>query len=667
MKTYKNLIDSEYEVINDMGLAPIVGAMIEVLGIPQEINEFVGVPDCRRRVDTGTAIKALIINILYGRTPLVHVEHMFERLDCGVLFGEGLVSSDFNDDCLGKALDEIGNLDYHKLYSKLCIRGQEIHEVKTAGVHVDTTNISLYGDYDSSEAPDFKITYGDPKSKRKDLKQMNIGLFVEQNGLPIGGNALSGNKSDVKWFREALEELHELFCGDLETMPICVFDAAGSNEEMYQKANNLQVPTIIRQSDSFKMTEECINKAWADDEWVIVTKDGETLEKKPANNYYKLRNFDIKVNEHDWRLIVVYSSELQKLKESTSNRNFDKNREKILKNFKKLSTKAFESCEEANKEGENFVKHNIGITKPFKYSMNIKKVTIEKNAKRGNPGKSSEKTVIDKYYVEFELGERNEELYQEWLRQESCFVLVSNVPVSRKTYIELFCEYKNQWVVEEKFKFLKQPVVLGAIWLEKQERIKGLIFVLLLSVLVNMYICYRFMFLLKADEKSELNSALNHFEKTNPVAQSGDAESVLTTKVGNENTCVNNIEDNSKKNTNRHVGNNCKTNEHLYLQKINLENKLNVTYLKNSYGKIIKNMTFNTLRTLISPLKTVIKFNNHGNLYRKFAHDTSHNLLILITKIGFDPLIYVEKFTPKMDLWSFGSNVCKESMHNQTG
>ena len=100
---------------------------------------------------------------------------------------------------------------------------------------------------------------------------------------------------------------------------------------------------------------------------------------------------------------------------------------------------------------------------------------------------------------------------------------------------------------------------------------------------------------------------------------------------------------------------------------INLENKFNVTYLKNSYGKIIKNMTFNTLRTLIAPLKTVIKFNEHGNLYRKFAYGTGHNLLYLVAKIGFDPLIYVEKFTPKMDLWSFGSNECKELIQNQTG
>ena len=50
----------------------------------------------------------------------------------------------------------------------------------------------------------FDVTFGDPKSKRKDLNQTNIGLFVQQDGLPIGGTGLAGNTSDVIWFREAM-------------------------------------------------------------------------------------------------------------------------------------------------------------------------------------------------------------------------------------------------------------------------------------------------------------------------------------------------------------------------------------------------------------------------------------------------------------------------------
>ena len=72
-------------------------------------------------------------------------------------------------------------------------------------------------------------------------------------------------------------------------------------------------------------------------------------------------------------------------------------------------------------------------------------------------------------------------MYEQWLREESCFVLVTNVPKERLSDEAILREYKEQWVVEDKFKFLKNPAVLGPVWLQKKERINGLIFVLLLS------------------------------------------------------------------------------------------------------------------------------------------------------------------------------------------
>ena len=105
--------------------------------------------------------------------------------------------------------------------------------------------------------------------------------------------------------------------------------------------------------------------------------------------------------------------------------------------------------------------------------MTIEEKTIKKYAKRGKPTRTSDKTVNVTYHVNLVIGGRDEALYEKWLKQESCFVLVSNTPKERCNPAELFREYKEQWVVEDKFKFLKQPVVLGPIWLQKPEEIKG--------------------------------------------------------------------------------------------------------------------------------------------------------------------------------------------------
>lgn len=625
-----NMIDDTFEIINDMGTAPIVGAMVEVLRIPEAVNRLLGQSDPRTIVDTGTAIKALIVNVLYGRTPLVHVEESFKHLDCEVLFGKGLKASDLNDDCLGKALEVVGNIDTRKLYSEICMHALELHNVLVEEIHVDTTNISVYGEYSSSQAKDFEITYGDPKSKRKEFKQLNIGLFVQQNGFPIGGNALSGNKSDVTWFREALEELNGIFSGDIYTMPICIFDAAGSNEEMFRKANNLSVPTIIRLSDRFNITGEHIGKAWEDGQWEIVNKKGKILEIEPKGDVYKLRSFDTSFDGVKWRLIVVYSSELKKLKESTANRNYPKQKEKLNKIVKKLSNKEFDTFDEANKEGNSFIEKNIKPSAPFKYEISVEERVTEKYAKRGKPNGSSEKTITVKYHVNLVIGERDEALYEEWLKQESCFVLVSNVPEERCNGEELFREYKEQWVVEDKFRFLKQPVVLGPIWLQKPERIKGLVFVLLLAVLVNMYICFRCTISLQG--------------KSSDASKDKEPE-CQDDKITKKET---NLNDNRKISVNGNVD----AQPILNVFSIPTYNQKILTTDRRSIDK----PTYKIIKKLLDPMKTLIKLDSSGNQVRKFAYRTEGRMLDLVMKIGFNPIIYLEQFSQHMDLWSYNRN-----------
>ena len=194
---YEDMVLQEYVEFHPLGMKPVIAAMCDVLLIPEFIDQFVGPLDPRVKISIGVLIKALIINILMGRTPLVHVENTFSQFECDILFGQGINPRDLNDDRLGDALEKLGVLDYHKLYSEICMRAIDIHNVKTKAVHVDTTNVSVQGSYVEPALGEFDVTFGDPKSGRKDLKQANIGLFVQQNGLPVGGNGLAGNTKET--------------------------------------------------------------------------------------------------------------------------------------------------------------------------------------------------------------------------------------------------------------------------------------------------------------------------------------------------------------------------------------------------------------------------------------------------------------------------------------
>ncbi|MCB2360159.1 DUF4277 domain-containing protein [Clostridium estertheticum] len=175
---YEEMVASEYVEVNNLGMRPVISAMCDVLNIPEFIDRFIGPLDPRVKISIGILIKAMIINILMGRTPLVHVENTFLQLECEILFGKGINPSDLNDDRLGDAFEKLGVLDYYKLYSEICMKAIDTHNAKVEGVHVDTTNISLQGSYTDPVLGSFDVTFGDPKSKRKDLKQANIGLFV---------------------------------------------------------------------------------------------------------------------------------------------------------------------------------------------------------------------------------------------------------------------------------------------------------------------------------------------------------------------------------------------------------------------------------------------------------------------------------------------------------
>lgn len=596
---YEEMVASEYVEVNHLGMKPVIAAMCDVLLIPEFIDQFVGPVDPRVKISIGVLIKAMIINVLMGRTPLVHVENTFTPFECEILLGEGIKPSDLNDDRLGDAIERLGVLDYHKLYSEICMRAMDIHNAKTEEIHVDTTNISLEGSYADPALGKFDVTFGDPKSGRKDLKQANIGLFVQQDGLPIGGTGLAGNTSDVMWFREAMEELSETFKGDLNTRPIGIYDAAASNTAMFDKSVSLEMPSIIRLSDRFKVTGEHINKAWDQDNWLEVGTCVNNPDSKKNASIYKISSFDVPLGISDWRLIVVYSSELEKLKIANAKRNLPKNKIKIEKLSVKLSKTKFITQEEAETAGQLFIKKNFTLKAPFKWEMKTEKNITEKYLKKGKPTETSEKVTITEYYVNIKVLDVDNDIYEKWLREESCFVLVTNVPKERLTDEAILREYKEQWVVEDKFKFLKNPVVLGPIWLQKKERINGLIFVLLLSVMVSLYICYRIDSSLKKDEDTAKEEIPSIREKETAQKRSQVGKRILT-----------------------------------------------------SDGRLVGRPTYKVIFGVLSSLKVLGTFQGK-NLVYKFGYGTPIRLLQMVEFSGFNPGIYIKPFSPKMDIWKY--------------
>ena len=141
----------------------------------------------------------------------------------------------------------------------------------------------------------------------------------------------------------------------------------------------------------------------------------------------------------------------------------------------------------------------------FVYAPEITRIEKEKWP-RGRRNEKTRPVKEKKYIIRINELQFNEGLRQSHLRNESSFVLISNVTDETTTDKNLLEIYKGQQVVENSFRQLKAPNMASVIYLKNPLRIKGLITILCLSLLIRAIIQYR------------MRAGLKEFNEFNPGA-----------------------------------------------------------------------------------------------------------------------------------------------------
>jgi len=117
-------------------------------------------------------------------------------------------------DAFGRCLEKLALVNLTHLVAQVALKALSIHKLDISGVFLDTTSISVQGEFAGEPFKDFDLVFGNSKDKRPDLKQLMVGLAVQQDGLPFFGEPLKGNTSDKHWNPETVERLSELLTGD---------------------------------------------------------------------------------------------------------------------------------------------------------------------------------------------------------------------------------------------------------------------------------------------------------------------------------------------------------------------------------------------------------------------------------------------------------------------
>jgi len=460
-------------IVHNPGPGPVLVALWDELKIGKTIDSLTDWDETQCKLSPGTRIKAMVLNILAGRTPLYEVEDFFKGQDLDNLFGVGIKASDFNDDSLARALDKLIEKGAKKVISTVLLQAIAIEKVDISHLHADTTSVSVYGEYDKPEEGFIDIANGFSKDNRDDLKQLKIGLGVTKEGIPIIGEPLSGNKDDKTWNFDFIKSLSShIEEVDLKSITY-VADSALITEKNLVELQDMFF--ISRFPATFKLEKQLIELAWQKNNWQDI---GKLSDSKNAAEY-RYQTFIRTINESKYYFVVVHSSNLDKRKQKTIDKNIEKLHDNLQKEIEALGKREFACMKDAEAELILFEKEHKNPFYPLAYEI-VEIARAKKRTGKGRPPKDyvPEKEII--YKIKCTIGKLDLNQRQQAIDKASCFVLITNH--FDKAPVDILKEYKNQNAVETSFRFLKRPVFLNAIFMKKPSRIEALTYVMLLAL-----------------------------------------------------------------------------------------------------------------------------------------------------------------------------------------
>jgi transposase len=158
----------------------LVAGIFRELGLLEKINQLLPSIDPRRRISSGEAVMALVLNGLGFTSRRLYLSpQFFQNKPLEALFGRSIDPDDLNDHVLGRALDEIYEYGVTRWFLDLAIPIGLKHKLINRNLHLDSTSIAVEGSYTQVEATDdpmrpVAIVNGFSKDKRPDLKQFII-------------------------------------------------------------------------------------------------------------------------------------------------------------------------------------------------------------------------------------------------------------------------------------------------------------------------------------------------------------------------------------------------------------------------------------------------------------------------------------------------------------
>jgi len=442
----------------------IVAGICNEIELMETIDGVVGRSE--RKVSCGQAVQAMVLNALgFTSRALYLMPQYLENKPVDLLISPDLDAADFNDDSLGRSLDQLFEAGVTEVFAAAAQHALEVYGIEHRFHHLDSSSFHLHGQYakEEPEVEAIEITYGYSRDHRPDLKQVVVNLITgHRSQLPVWMEALSGNQSDKDSFPDSIRA----FCQQLKSGKGCFFVV---DSALYGAAN-LQSLGEIRWLTRVPETLAEAKALLAEIEQNQMTEfpDGYAAKEVPSNHAGITQ-----------RWLVVFSPVAAQREEKTLQRRVEKEAKAALKAWRKLSAQTFNCQEDALTACKD-------LEKRWKYHQAQAEASpLTRYPHPGRPAEGATPDVIG-YQLKGQVV-----LSASALEEARCklgrFILATNeTDPDLLSPQAMLSQYKAQAVsVERGFRFLKDPLFFAdSLFLKNPGRIMALIMIMVLALLV---------------------------------------------------------------------------------------------------------------------------------------------------------------------------------------
>ncbi len=471
------------ERIDDL---PLLLSQLKRMGIPALLDHHFPVHGNWQGLSLGWVVTVWLCHILSeGDHCLEHVRPWASKRlhSLRVLVAANLEELDFTDDRLANILTIFSNIGAWREFEKsLCGELLSVYDLEARCIRHDSTTSSSFR---CVSALCDLFQFGHSKDYRPDLAQLKVMLAsLDPMGLPLVTEVLPGNQADDPLYISSIQRVQEdlqkrnllhvgdskmsslstrsylVFSGDSYLMPLSLkqlsrqkreesIAAALANKEQWQE---------VYQSDG-KGQNQLIAQGFEVEE--IITTSHEDSEFS-----WKERRFFVHSAQHAKRLqakllrrIEKTQEQLEQLNERGRGKPRPKNRTDLEQAIKKIITEG---------KVEEFLEVNIE-----------EKVTEKKvRAYKQRPA-----TLRQEWDFQINVFE-NQDKIEETLRYLGWQIYATPLLRHEFSFQEAVVCYRNEYRIEHNFRRLKGPLSLKPMYLQKEDRIEGLIRLLTIALRV---------------------------------------------------------------------------------------------------------------------------------------------------------------------------------------